>query len=66
MDNKQFKSHNLNDSIFDFRFFQVQTFLNPIIFFIHNPNPDPNLINLINELDCFKMYSEIILKNDKK
>jgi len=66
MDNKQFQSHNLNDSIFDFRFFQVQTFLNPIIFFIHNPNPDPNLINLINELDCFKMYSEIILKNDKK
>lgn len=60
MDTQQ-KCQILNDSVFDFRFFQVQTFLNPIIFFIHNPNPNPNLISLINELDCYKIYSELIL-----
>ena len=50
--------------VFDFRFFDVQTFTNPIIFLIHNENPDKNLINLINELDCLKIYTENIFESD--
>ena len=64
MDKKQQITNN--NTLYDLRFFDVQTYTNPIIFYIHNHNPNNFLINLISELDCYKIYSEITLKSFKK
>ena len=53
----------MQTKIFDFRFFDVMTYSNPIIFFSHSAKFNEKLNKLINELDCYKIFSELIFNN---
>jgi hypothetical protein len=52
--------HHISN-VFDLRFFDVQTYSTPIIFYMHLRHPHQKFLHLIHELDCYRIHSERLL-----